>query len=172
MAAQNAKALRHRLETHDTPEAQAAELNLRGVSAINRNDPSAANRDFRKAYALDPNNAFALNNIGYVSELEGDQETAQFFYDSAQKAPGANDKVVLATRRSAEGRKLFQVAENSDANVESRVAEERAARRREGEPILLRRRDNSVVEEPAAPPVKPLQPVENPPEPVQNPSSQ
>jgi len=170
MAAQNARALRHRLETHDTPEAQAAELNLRGVSAINRNDPRSANEDFRKAYALDPHNAFALNNIGYVSELEGDQETAQFFYDSAQKAPGANDKVVLATRRSAEGRKLFQVAESSDAGVESKVAEERAARRRQGEPILLRRRDNTVVEEPAAAaPAQPLPPLENPPEPVENP---
>jgi tetratricopeptide (TPR) repeat protein len=41
MAAENANALRHRMDTHDTPEAQAAELNLRRVSAINRNDPRA-----------------------------------------------------------------------------------------------------------------------------------
>ena len=172
MAAQNASALRHRMETHGTPEARAAELDLRGVSAINRNDPRAAKEDFRKAYAIDPHNAFTLNNIGYVAELEGDQETAQFFYDSARKAPGANERVVLATRRSAEGLRLLQVAENSNAKVETKVAEERAARRRQGEPILLRRRDDTVVDEPSAPSAKPLQTVENPPEPLQNPPSQ
>ncbi len=176
IASQNASVLRHRLESRDNPEAHAAELNLRGVSAINRNDAREADQDFRKAYAMDPNNAFALNNIGYVSELEGDQETAQFFYDSARKAPGANDKVILATRSSAEGLKLSQVAENSNAKVENKVAEERVARRQEGGPILLRRRDNSLVEErsspPTNPPAKTLQPVDNPPMPQQNPPSQ
>ena len=58
---------------------QVAELNLRGVSAINRNDLHTADADFRKAYALDPSNAFTLNNVGYVAELEGDQETAAVF---------------------------------------------------------------------------------------------
>ena len=159
MAAQNASGLRRRMETNNTKEAQAAEFNLRGVSAINRNDPRAANEDFRKAYATDPYNAFSLNNIGYVAELEGDQETAQFFYDSARKAPAANQRVTLATRRSAEGLKLFQVAENSDAKVQTKLAEERTAIRRQGEPILLHRRDNTVVEEPSAEPA----PAQNPP---------
>src|ERR1700723_40838 len=161
MAAQNAKALNRHMETQNTPEARVAELNLRGVSAVNRNDPATANEDFRKAYAIDPSNAFALNNIGYVSELEGDRETAEFFYTSAQKAAGANAKGVLATRRAAEGRKLFEIAEDSDAKVDTKMGEERAARRIEGEPVLLRRRDNSVVQEPARPP-KTLQPVEHP----------
>ena len=148
MAAASAKGLRSRLETKNTPEARVAEFNLRGVSAINRNDLRIADQDFRKAYALDPNNAFALNNIGYVAEIEGDRETAQFFYDSAQKAGGAQTRVGLATRRSAEGLKLFQVAEDSNAKVETKVAEEHAARRKQREPILLRRRDNTVVDEP------------------------
>jgi Flp pilus assembly protein TadD len=168
MAAQNAKALNRHMETHNTPEAKVAELNLRGVSALNRNDLATANEDFRKAYAIDPSNAFALNNIGYVSELEGDRETAEFFYNSAQNATGAKEKVVLATRRAAEGRKLFEVAGDSDAKVETKVGEERTARRREGEPVLLLRRDNSVVQEPSSPPAKPLQPVENPPQLQQN----
>lgn len=161
MAAQNAKALNRHMETHNTPEARVAELNLRGVSAVNRNDPATANEDFRKAYSIDPSNAFALNNIGYVSELEGDRETAEFFYNSAQKATGANTRVVLATRRTAEGHKLFEVAEDSDAKVETKAGEERAARRREGEPILLRRRDNSIVREPNSAPGKTLPTVEN-----------
>jgi Flp pilus assembly protein TadD len=144
--------LRSRLEAHTTLEAQVAEFNLRGVSAINRNDLSTADQDFRQAYALNPNNAFAMNNIGYVSEIEGDRETAEFFYDSAQKATGANSKVGLASRRSAEGMKLFQVAQDNTSKVDAKVAQEREARRRQREPILLRRRDNSVVDEPGNPP--------------------
>jgi Flp pilus assembly protein TadD len=152
MAAQNAKALRSRLEAHTTLEARVAEFNLRGVSAINRNDLRTADQDFRQAYALNPNNAFAMNNIGYVSEIEGDRETAAFFYDSAQKGVGANSKVGLASRRAAEGMKLFQVAQDNTSKVDAKVAQEREERRRQREPILLRRRDNSVVEEPSSPP--------------------
>ena len=149
IAAASAKHLRDRLQSQNTVEARVAEFNLRGVSAINRNDLRTADEDFRKAFALDPNNAFALNNIGYVAEIEGDRETAQFFYQHARKAYGADAKVALATRRSAEGLKLFQVAEDSGSKVESKVVEEHAARRRERQPILLRRRDNTVVDEPS-----------------------
>jgi Flp pilus assembly protein TadD len=152
MAAQNARNLRSRLEARRTPEERVAELNIRGVSDINRNDLSAAEQAFRNAYSLDPNNVFALNNIGYLSEIEGDRETAQFFYDKAQTLGGANTTVGLATRRSAEGLKLFQVASENESKVEATVSQERAARRRQREPILLRRRDNSIVEEPAVPP--------------------
>jgi Flp pilus assembly protein TadD len=152
MAAQNAKALRTRLEAHNNREVNLAELNIRGVSAVNRNDLSAADQDFRKAYALDPNNAFAINNIGYLSEIEGDRETAEFFYDKARATAGPKTTVGLATRRSAEGLKLSQVASASDVKVEAKVAEDQQALRNQRQPILLRRRDNSVVEEPSTPP--------------------
>ncbi len=148
MAAQNARNLRSRLEAQKTPEEKVAELNIRGVSDVNRNDLPAAAQAFRNAYSLDPNNVFALNNIGYLSEIEGDRETAQFFYDRAQALGGANTRVGLATRRSAEGMSLSQVAADSQAKVDAKVSQERAALRRQHEPILLRRRDNSVVEEP------------------------
>jgi Flp pilus assembly protein TadD len=152
MAAQNAKNLRSRLDAQKTPEEKVAELNIRGVSDINRNDLTAAQEAFRSAYALDPNNVFALNNIGYLSELEGDRETAQFFYERAQALGGANTTVGLATRRSAEGMKLAQVAADSDSKVDAKVAQERESRRQQPEPILLRRRDDSVVQEPTTPP--------------------
>ena len=152
LAAQNARNLRNRLETQMTIETRLAELNTRGVSAINRNELSVAEQDFRSAYALDPNNAFAANNIGYLSEIEGDRETAQFFYDKAQALGGANTPVGLATRSSAEGLPLSRVASDSDAKVEAKERQERDARRQHQEPILLLRRDNSVVQEPAAPP--------------------
>jgi Flp pilus assembly protein TadD len=161
IAAASAKHLRDRLQSQNTVESRVAEFNLRGVSAINRNDLRTGDEDFRKAFALDPNNPFALNNIGYVAEIEGDRETAQFFYQNARKAYGADAKVALATRRSAEGLKLFQVAEDSGSKVETKVAEQHAARRRERQPILLRRRDNTVVDEPSPatmPSAQPTQP--------------
>jgi Flp pilus assembly protein TadD len=152
MAAENAKRLRSRLETQMTLEMQLAELNNRGVSAINRNELKAAEQDFMKAYQLDPNNAFANNNIGYLAEIQGDRETAQFFYDRAQALGGAGMTVGLATRSSAEGKRLGEVASENDSSVEAKVQEERNIRRRQREPILLHRRDNSVVEEPTTPP--------------------
>jgi Flp pilus assembly protein TadD len=152
MAAQNARNLRNRLETQMTLETRLAELNTRGVSAINRNELGVAEQDFRSAYALDPNNAFAANNIGYLSEIEGDRETAQYFYDKAQALGGANTPVGLATRSSAEGLPLSRVASDSDTKVEAKVQQERDIRRQHPEPILLYRRDNSVVQESTTPP--------------------
>jgi tetratricopeptide (TPR) repeat protein len=152
MAAQNARNLRTRLQTQMSLELQLAELNTRGVSAINRNDPQAAQQDFLKAYALDPNNAFANNNIGYLSEIEGDRETAQFFYDRAQELSGANTPVGLASRSSAEGLRLGAVASDSDKKVEAKVQQEQSVRRQQHQPVLLLRRDNSAVQEPATPP--------------------
>jgi Flp pilus assembly protein TadD len=151
MAAQNARSLREHLARSRDVEEQVAELNLRGVSAVNRNDLRAADVDFRKAYSLDPNNAFTLNNIGYVSEMEGDRETAQFFYDRARQAGGANATVGVATRRTEEGRKLFAVAMDSNARVDAKVTQDRNLLRQQHEPVVLRRRDNSIVDESAQP---------------------
>jgi Flp pilus assembly protein TadD len=154
MARQNAKALRNRLSNLNDINEQVAELNLRGVSAVNRNDLRTADADFRKAYSLNPNDAFTLNNIGYTAEMAGDRETAQFFYDHAREAGGASATVGVATRRTEEGKKLFAVAADSDTKVGSKVAQERDALRRQHAPVVLRRRDNSIVnesEQPAAP---------------------
>jgi Flp pilus assembly protein TadD len=164
MAAQNAKRLRTRLEKQDDVEIRLAELNLRGVSAVNRNDLGAASQDFRSAYALDPNNAFALNNIGYLAEIEGDPETAQFFYDKAKTVAGSNTTVGSASRSSAQGLKLVQVSSDSDSKVETQVTHEREELRAQRKPIVLRRRDNTVVEEPAAPPANSSPSASSPPQ--------
>jgi Flp pilus assembly protein TadD len=158
MAQQNAKVLREHLARANRLAEQVAELNLRGVSAVNRNDLRTADGDFRKAYALDPNDAFTLNNIGYVAEFEGDRETAQFFYDRARRAGDANATVGVATRRDEEGRKIFAVAADSNIKVEAKVAQDRDSLRRKQEPVVLRRRDNSVVDESTPPPTESIQP--------------
>src|SRR5438309_11512071 len=56
-----------------------------GVKAIEKHDYSKAKKLFYKAYLLDPNDPFTLNNLGYVAELEGDVDRAQRFYELAQE---------------------------------------------------------------------------------------
>ena len=151
MAQQNARDLRDHLSREKDLAEQVAELNLRGVSAVNRNDLRSADEDFKKAYSLDPNNAFTLNNIGYVAELEGDQETADFYYEHARQSAGASAVVGVASRKTEEGKKLFYVAEDNNSRVEARVAQERQVLQRQNEPVVLRRRDNSIVDESSQP---------------------
>lgn len=163
MAAESAKALRARLAQANSVDEQVAEFNLRGVSAVNRNDLRTAELNFRKAYALDPGNAFTLNNIAYVAELDGDRETAQFFYERAQSGTGANAPVAVATSSTAEGRTLFAVAGDNNGKVVVKVNQEHDALRRQNEPVVLRHRDNSIVDESipteperqSAPPIQP-----------------
>jgi Flp pilus assembly protein TadD len=151
IAKQSAQNLRRRLAKESDIETKVEGLNVRGVAAANRNDLSSATEDFRSAYRLNPNDPFTLNNIGYVAEMAGDRETAKFFYDQAQKAAGANATVGLATRRSVVGMRLFAVSANSDTSVESTLKQERNALRQTQGPVVLRRRDGSVVPEPPPP---------------------
>src|SRR5207244_11440713 len=65
-----------------------------------------AARDFiQQAFKLDPNDAFTLNNMGYLAEMDGDRETADFYYARALDAQNNNHVVALATRKDAEGKK-------------------------------------------------------------------
>jgi Flp pilus assembly protein TadD len=155
MAADSAKKLRERMQKAASSQAQAALLAVRGVSATNRNDWPTARKDFLKSYSLDPYSAFSLNNIGYLSEMDGDLETAEFFYARAQKAEDAKVRVGLATRSSAEGKHLLAVATDSDQKVDGRILQENQARRRHAGPIELKHRDDTPVVEPTVSPDEP-----------------
>ena len=152
MAANSAKKLKERMQSSATDQAQAALFAVRGVSAANRNDWSTARQDFLQAYALDPNNAFSMNNAGYLAERDGDLETAQFFYSRAQTSGDPNDRVGLATRRSAEGKHLLAVATDSDRKVGDKIIRENNARHQQLGPIELKHRDNTPVAEPTVTP--------------------
>jgi Flp pilus assembly protein TadD len=157
MAAASAKRLRARMNGMQSAEAKAALYNLRGVSALNRNDWREAWENFSQAYNFDPKNAFSLNNQGYIAELSGDLETAQEFYREAQRADGSRAQVGLATRSAAEGIRLYSVANESEADVSTAIEAANQARRRKNLPIQLKRRDGTLVTEPAAPPPSPSQ---------------
>src|SRR6476660_456039 len=95
VAAQNAEKSRKELSKAQDMQARVARLNLRGVSAMNRNDGKTARENFQQAYKLDPRNSFAINNMGYLAELSGDKETAQSFYEQAQRADRSRQRVLV-----------------------------------------------------------------------------
>jgi len=157
VAAANANKVRNVMEHEQSVADRVARLNTRGVAAINRNDYKLAKQYFQEAYKLDPRNAFALNNMGYLAELDGDKETADFYYDKAKEADQSSMKVAYASRKDVEGMRLASVANDSDDAVNKAIDEAAELRREEGGPVVLRYRNNQPVMEPATPP-KPVPP--------------
>jgi Flp pilus assembly protein TadD len=157
VAAKNADKVSRAMRGEESLEAKVARLNLRGVSALNRNDRQSARRYFQEANKLDPSNAFSLNNMGYVAELDGDRESANYYYGKAQEADGSSARVGVSTRRDAEGKPLQHVADSNELAVDSRmqIDLENKRRSRQQQTPALKRRDNSTVPEPTPPATPP-----------------
>jgi len=140
VAASNAKNVQLALANEDTTEAKVARLNQRGVSALNRNDRSDALKYFTQAYKLNPEDAFALNNMGYVAEANGDRESANFYYGKAKEADNHERHVSLASRAEDEGKKLVDVADENDDKTEASIEAQQELNRRSGKtPVLIER---------------------------------
>jgi Flp pilus assembly protein TadD len=151
MAAESARQLEKRVEAMSSPEAQGALFTLQGVFAANQNDWTLARQDFVRAYSLNPFSAFTLNNRGYVAERDGDLETAKFFYGKARKALDTNRPVGLATRQSAEGRRVVTVAAESDTKVDERLSQYSRERKSQSGPIELIPRDDTSPKDSPSP---------------------
>jgi Flp pilus assembly protein TadD len=151
VARNNARKLNRRLQNGGSVESKVALLNLRGVSALNRNDRHTGRDFIEQAFKLAPTDAFTLNNMGYLAEMDGDRETADFYYERAREANQKNARVMVATRKEVEGKKIGDVADTTDQLVQSQMEAAREARERQGGPVVLRRRDNTVVVDPAKP---------------------
>jgi Flp pilus assembly protein TadD len=166
VAADNVRAVRRRMDSQNSETARAARLNLQGVFALNHNDPQKARNYFQQAYKLDPYSPFSLNNMGYVSEMNGDQETADDFYTLAKQAPGAFARVTAASHSEMKGMTLSDVANVNGEDTEANLQAMQESRRRTGGPIVLRRRDNSLVRDETNPPSQNKPPeVPRPPQP-------
>src|SRR5260370_11217198 len=88
--------------SHMTP---VQRLNQEGVEAIRKHRYEKAETLFYKAYLLDPDDPFTLNNLGYVSELQGQVDRALNFYALAGQQ--ATDAVIdRASSRRGEGQSL------------------------------------------------------------------
>ena len=156
MAAASAKRLEKRIRDTGSAASQALMLTIRGVFEANHNDWTAARQDFLKAYSLDPNSAFTLNNRGYIAEQDGDLETAQYFYRTAQRAENAAASIGLATQLAAEGQSLEAVAGNSNGKVDDALEVYSQKRRQEQAPVELTPRGAAV--EPSKPATPQSQP--------------
>ncbi len=137
MAAESVKRLEKRMRAMEPAEAEAVMYTMRGVFATNQNNWSEARQAFLKAYSLDPQSAFAVNNRGYVAERDGDLETAQLFYEKARRAQGSEARIGLATAQVAEGKILGVVAADSNKKVALQLDQYSQQRRRETGPVEL-----------------------------------
>src|ERR1700730_14279098 len=140
IAFKNEQAVRARLASQQSNQEQAARLNVQGVSALNHNNDAKAYQDFEKAYRLDPQNSFSLNNMGFVSEARGDKETASEFYSSAQRGEDAGAPVNIASHHAMVGEPVGQVAGSNSQASEADLQAQAEAKRRMHAPIVLRRR--------------------------------
>ena len=60
-------------------------LNREGVEAVRKHEYEKAEAIFYKAYLYDAADPFTLNNLGYISELQGKLDRAQKFYTLASQ---------------------------------------------------------------------------------------
>jgi len=155
IAFRNEQAVRDRLQSERTAQERADRLSVEGVAALNHNEPDKAIDYFRRAYQLAPADAFSLNNMGYVSEAEGDEETAADFYDHARHADESGTPVSIASRNEMVGEAVAEVAGSNSEAADADLQSQAAAKRRKGAPIVLRRRDNKPIEGPATTPQNP-----------------
>src|SRR5260370_26242055 len=80
-------------------------LNQEGVVELHKHRYEKAETLFYKAYLLDPDDPFTLNNLGYIAELQGQVDRAQRFYQLAGEQ--ATDAVVYrASSSKVEGRTM------------------------------------------------------------------
>jgi hypothetical protein len=94
--------------------------------------------------------------------MDGDLETAGFFYEKARRAGDANVRVGLATQHVAEGKKLFTVATDSDQQVDSQLDKYSRQRRQQTGPIELTPRGNGTAGDSGTQPETPAVPNQSP----------
>src|SRR5579864_8294674 len=119
-------------------------LNREGVEAIRNHRYGKAADLFYKAYLYDPGDPFTLNNLGYISELQGMLERARKFYSLAEQQ--ASDAVIdRANSSRLQGKPMRAALSNiQDTDMEINRANVEAisllsAKRAPEAEVLLRR---------------------------------
>jgi Flp pilus assembly protein TadD len=94
-------------------------LNREGVEAINKHQYEKAEAIFYKAYLFDPADPFTLNNLGYISELQGQLERANKFYLLATQQ-GSNADIDRSNTKALVGKPMktaFEVLQDVPMRV-------------------------------------------------------
>lgn len=94
-------------------------LNREGVDAVRHHRYDKAEALFYKAYLYDPSDPFTLNNLGYVSELQGELDKALTFYKLASEQ-GSNAVIDRSSKSSLKGKPMMD-ALNSLSDLPMRV---------------------------------------------------
>jgi len=94
-------------------------LNREGVEAVKKRDYAKAESLFYKAYLYDPADPFTLNNLGFISELQGQLDRAHKFYELASEQ-GSNADIDVSNVKTLEGRPMkiaFESLQDSPMRV-------------------------------------------------------
>ena len=94
-------------------------LNREGVDALSKQHYEKAQGLFYKAYLYDPADPFTLNNLGYVSELQGQVDRAEEFYRLATEQ-GSYATIDRSSAKQLKGRPMMD-ALGTLKNVPMRV---------------------------------------------------
>jgi Flp pilus assembly protein TadD len=80
-------------------------LNREGVEAVKHHQYDKAQGLFYKAYLYDPADPFTLNNLGYISEVQGELERAHKFYELAAEQ-GSDANIDLSSQKHLQGKPM------------------------------------------------------------------
>ncbi len=80
-------------------------LNREGVAAIKKHQLDKAAALFYKAYLYDPADPFTLNNLGYISEVQGELDRAHKFYALASEQ-GSSARIDKSSAKQLEGKPM------------------------------------------------------------------
>lgn len=86
-------------------------LNREGVEAVRKRQYEKAEAIFYKAYLYDPSDPFTLNNLGYISELQGQLDRAQRFYKLASEQ-GTDAFIARSNEKQLQGKRMSYALDN------------------------------------------------------------
>src|SRR6202167_3140115 len=94
-------------------------LNRDGVAELKHGHQKKAKQLFYKAYLLDPDDPFTLNNLGYIAELEGDADRALRYYALAARdhTDAVIDKSSSADLKGKPLDEAFRQVQGSDQQI-------------------------------------------------------
>jgi Flp pilus assembly protein TadD len=86
-------------------------LNRGGVEAVKKRQYQKAEELFYRAYLYDPADPFTLNNLGFISEQQGQLDRAHKFYELASEQ-SCNAQIDLSSAKELEKRPMKAALEN------------------------------------------------------------
>src|SRR5256885_1558285 len=100
-------------------------LNREGVKEIQKHNLGKAEKLFYRAYLIDPDDPFTLNNLGYALEGQGNLDEALRYYNDASLTH-STEPVVVALDSRWRGKPISDIAFRNEQAVRQRLASEQS----------------------------------------------